>query len=134
MVIALLGRCSATAGDEVPFMSRADLKRLLATASKPAEYQKLATYFHEREEFFRAKAQAEMTDSAHCIRNFMMTPKFPTRAGQTARLYEYYSAKADLEAKLAVHYDDLLIRNRVKPDRKRYTISVTNFRDAGTGQ
>jgi hypothetical protein len=124
----------AIGAEEAQCMSRAHIKHLIATANKPADYQKLATYFHDREDFYRAKAQAEMTESAHCIRNVMMTPKFPTRAGQTARLYEYYSAKADKEARLAARYDGLSVQSGVKPVGKRYTVPVTSFRDAGTSQ
>ena len=54
-------------------------------------------------------------------------PKIPTRADQTARLYEYYSGKADQQARLAAHYDQLLVRSGVKPLGKRYTVSATTI-------
>ena len=126
--MALWRPCGAMGADEVQHINRAELKRLIATADTPADYQKLATYFHEREDVYRAKAQAEMRESAECVRNFVMTPpKIPTRADQTARLYEYYSAKADQQAKLAGHYDELLVRSGVKPLGKRYTVSATTI-------
>ena len=107
IMAALFAPCRATGADEVPGISRAELKHLVATANKLADYQTLATYFHEREDFYRAKAQAEVTEYAQCARNLMMKPKFATRADQTARLYEYYSAKASQQAKLAARSPDL---------------------------
>ena len=134
VLTAFAAAFSASGADNASRMSQVELKHLIAAANKPADYQKLALYFHEKELFYRAKAQTEMMEYAQCVRNFMMEPKFPTRADQTARLYEYYSAKADQQAKLAARYDGLLMRGGAKPVGNSYTVSVTSFRDAETSK
>ena len=108
-------------------LSHAQLRRLVANASNTADYQKLAAYFHYQEQIYRAKADAEMDDYAHCVRNVTMSPKFPTRADQAARLYQYYSTKADQQARLAAHYDELLTKNGVKPAGVAQIVSVTDL-------
>ena len=54
--------------------------------------------------------------------------------GQAARLYEYYSAKADEQAKLAARYDDLLIRSGFEPVGTSRTVSVTTLGSRRPGQ
>lgn len=111
-------------------LSRAELKRLMERADKVTDYERLATFFHSREEFYSAKAQAEMEDYASCARNFLIAPKFPTRADQDFRLFEYYSQKADEQAKLAAQYDDLLLANGIKPRQSPKIISLKDLQNA----
>lgn len=108
-------------------LSRAELRRFMANANNPAAYQELAAYFHYQQQVYRAKADAEMDDYANCVRNVTMAPKFPTRADQDDRLYEYYSAKADQQAKLAAHYDELLTKSGSKPAGDIHIVSLTDL-------
>jgi hypothetical protein len=110
-------------------VSRAELKRLMAHANKPTDYERLASFFHSREQFYRAKAQAKMDDYASCVRNFLVAPKFPTRADQDSRLFDYYSTKADEQAKLAAGYDDLLLANGIEPKRNTQIVSVKDLQN-----
>ena len=110
-------------------LSRGELRRLTTNASSPADYQKLAAYFRGQEQYYRVKADAEMHEYAECVRNVTMAPKFPTRADQCDRLYEYYSAKASHLAKLAARYDELLVRNGFKPVGNVQLVSVTQLRE-----
>lgn len=112
---------------EAQSMSRTELKELIANANTPADYRKLAVFFHHQEQVYRARAAAEMDDYAHCVRNILMVPKFPTRADQTARLYDYYSGKADQQGKLASKYDSLLIRNGFAPVGNVESVSVKDL-------
>ena len=125
VMASVVGSANGTDTAEEQRVSRKEVKHLLATANTVAEYQRVATYFRNREDFYRAKAQAEMTEYARCVRNITMAPKFPTRADQAARLYEYYADKANRQAKRATHYEDLLIRSGVRPFARVQTVSVT---------
>jgi hypothetical protein len=124
-VVAILAEAAmcATAEDE-GYMSRAELRRLVSAANTPADYQRLATFFHFQEDAYRAKAQAQIDDYATCVRNFLMAPKFPTRADQDFRLFEYYSAKADAQAEAAARYEDMLLAMGVKPLRHTCVVSL----------
>lgn len=114
--------------------SHKELHRLMASTGNPDDYQKLATYFHYKEQAYRAKAQAEMDAYADCVRNITLAPKFLTRADVTARLYDYYSSKADADAKLARRYDEMLIRHGIRPSSEpTATVSVTSLQDALAG-
>lgn len=106
-------------------LSHSDLRRRIANANKPADYQVLADYFHYQEQVYRAKANAEMHDY---VKYFSLYhPKFPTGADNAARLFEYYSAKADKEAKLAAHYDELLVQSGVKPTGKGQIVPLKDL-------
>jgi hypothetical protein len=110
------------------------LHRLMASTGNPVDYQKLATYFHYQEQAYRAKAQAEMDAYADCVRNITLAPKFLTRADVTARLYDYYSYKADADAKLARRYDEMLIIHGIRPlSAPTGIVSVTSLEDASAG-
>lgn len=124
LVLAVSSVSWAADGPSIP---RADLKRLIKNANKPEDYQRLADFFHHKEEVYRAKAQAEMADYASFARNIMIVPKFQTRADQDLRLFEYYSAMADKQAKLAAHYDEILVRIGIKPASRAHSIS---FKDS----
>jgi|GEM_PF-3345673 len=108
--------------------SHKELHRWTASAGDPDADRKLATYFHCQEWIYRAKAQAEMEEYARCVRNILMAPKFPTRADVTSELHDYYSYKADQEAKLATRYDEMLIRRGIKPTgQSAATVSLTSL-------
>lgn len=111
-------------------LSRAELDRLIAHADEPADYQKLATFFHAQEDLYRAKAQAAMDDYSSCVRRFLIAPKFPTRADQDFRLFDYYSAKADRQAELAAWYDDLLLTRGIKPRPKVRAVSTQDLQNS----
>ena len=133
LVIAAFALCSDAQNLAPPSnagkVSNNELKRLIQQANKPGDYQKLSDIFHYREELYRAKAQAQMDDYAGCVRNFIVRPKFPTHADQDAQLFEYYSARADEQARLAARYDTLLIRNGVQPLHNRQVISVRELQN-----
>ena len=105
-------------------MTSAAVKRLIAHANTPADFERLSTYFHSGEETYRAKAQETMDDYASCARNFLIAPKFPTRADQDLRLFQYYSEKADEDARLAQIYDGKLLALGIKPTQSAKIISV----------
>jgi hypothetical protein len=108
------------------------MRQLIANAKTPLDYRRLAMYFHYQEQVDRSKADAEMQYYSECFLQFR--PKFPTAADNASRLYEYYSAKANEEAKLAAHYDDLLIRSGSKPVGKVQTVSVTDLESQSAQQ
>jgi hypothetical protein len=123
IVLILTFCCGAVAADPAS-IPRADLKWLIRNANTPDDYQKLANFFHYRAEVYRAKAQEEMADYATFAGNILITPKFPTRADQDLRLFEYYSAAADKQTKLAAHYDEMLVRSGVKPATRAHSTSI----------
>jgi hypothetical protein len=126
-VIALILAITAqkVIAQEPQHLSRIELRRLIKNARNPADYQKLSLYFHYQAQVYRAKANLEMHDYAKFFSIYH--PKFPTGADTAARLYEYYSAKADKEAKMAGHYDELLIRSGAKPISEPQVVSLTNL-------
>lgn len=132
VVVLMVKPDAATAQAE--HLSRVELNHLMAHANKPADYQELATFFHWQEDVYRAKAQAAMDDYASCARRFLMAPKFPTRADQDFRLFDYYSAKADGQAELAERYDNLLLANGIKPRPKIRTISIHDLQNSALPQ
>jgi hypothetical protein len=111
-----------------------ELRRLMANAKNPDEYQKLAKYFHYRELFYRAKAQREIDAYANCVPNYPMAAKFLTRADITARLYDHYLFKAGENAKLAGRYDEMLTRLGIKPaSESAMIVSVKSLQNASAG-
>ena len=130
VVLPVASGPAPASAQEPEHISRADVKRLIAQANKPGDFQILATFFHLQEDTYRAKAQNVMDDYAACVRHFLMAPKFPTRADQDFRLFDYYSAKADAQARLAAHYDDLLLARGIKPRPKTPTVSMHDLQNS----
>jgi hypothetical protein len=134
VVTIVAGRAQGAAADDEQHITHGELKRLVKDANKPADYERLATFYHSREEVYRAKAQAKMDDYASCVRNYLIAPKFPTRADQDFRLFEYYSYKADEQAKLAVRYDDMLLASGVRPFHSAHVISIKDLQSPPPSQ
>lgn len=130
--LVLLVTAMPARGQDDAHMSRAALKHLMARANEQADYERLSTFFHSQEESHRAKAQAEMDDYADCVRNFITPPKFPTRADQDFRLFQYYSEKADNDAKLAEIYDRKLVTLGIKPVQAAKVVSVKDLQRAAS--
>jgi hypothetical protein len=130
--LALMGTISsgrAIGQQGEPHYSLKELHRLVATARDGADYGRLAEYFHHEKQVYRAKADAEMVDYAkYCS---FYHPKFPTGADYAARMYKAYSDKADHAEELAAFYDDLLVRNGLKPANEWLTVSTANMDVAG---
>ena len=95
--------------------SKKQLRLLMANASKPADFQKLATYFHYQALTYSTKAQKVLEEYANVGSRYPMATKTIPRAEMESRQYREYSAKADENSGLAARYDAILTGFGVKP-------------------
>jgi hypothetical protein len=102
------------------------LRLLEANAASPADYQKLATYFHHQELLFRTKAQQALDEYANHTGKYPMATKFVSRAEVVARLRDHYLSKADDNAKAAERYHEKLTQLGFKPASESATITSVN--------
>jgi len=132
IVVAVSGlsvSASKAVAQQPQHYSRSELRNLMKNAKSPEDYLKLARYSRYKEQLYRVKAEAEMDDYAHCARNVMLVPKFPTRPDVTQKMYEYYSYEADKNATLAAQYEGLLIANGLRLPN-RFTVSLGSLEKA----
>ena len=108
-------------------LGRKQLQLLIKNARSPQEYQKLATYFHYQELLYRAKAQNVVRDYANIGTRYPMATKTVSRSDVARRQYEACLSKAESNATLAAHYDELLTEMGIAPEvLSSTTVSAKN--------
>jgi len=98
---------SQTAGLSTP-MSAGELQSLVKSAHSTAQYQQLATYYHQQEATYRSKAADEKAERDRRAQvNAALMQKYPRPVDSSEYRYEAFSADADRAAAQAAHYDQL---------------------------
>ena len=94
-----------------------DAHRLMKTAHTSTDYSQLATYFHQREAEYRAKAGAEKVERDRRAQvNAGLYQKYPRPVDSAQYLYESYLGEANSAAIQAQHYDQLAGRPSGQPN------------------
>ena len=88
--------------------SRSELKKQIATAHTPEQYQALANYYRQEEGSFRAQQAAELLLWEQRAQNTSSTAqKYPRPVDSAHYLYDYYAYEADRSAQQAALYEQL---------------------------
>jgi len=96
-----------TASLSTPISPR-EVHGLVLSAHTGAQYQQLASYFHQQEAKFRAEAAAEKIERDRRAQiNAGLTQKYPRPVDSAQYLYESYLSQADSAALQAQHFDQL---------------------------
>jgi len=96
-----------TASLSTPINPR-EVHSLVLSAHTGAQYQQLASYFHQQEAKFRAEAAAEKIERDRRAQiNAGLTQKYPRPVDSAQYLYESYVSQADSAALQAQHFDQL---------------------------
>ena len=89
-------------------ISAHDVHNLIKSANSKAQYQRLATYFHQQEARYRAEAVAEKAERDRRAEiNQGMMQKYPRPVDSAQNRYESYVSQADNAALQARHYEQL---------------------------
>ena len=89
-------------------MSASELQSLIKSAHSTAQYQQLATYYHQQETMYRSKAADEKAERDRRAQvNAALMQKYPRPVDSSQYRYEAFSADADRAAVQAAHYDQL---------------------------
>lgn len=111
--------------------SRKQLRLLVGIARNEHDYRKLASYFRYQEMAFRTKAQKALDEYALDGWRLPLATKFVTRSEALARLRRHYLVKADENAKLAQHYNEMLTDLGAAPGSESATVvSVKSLQNA----
>jgi len=78
-----------------PKYDRSELKQMVRTAHTSEDFERLATYFDDREQEFRKKAEDEKRELDRRLAMPYASPKYPTPADSARGLLQYYQLKAD---------------------------------------
>ena len=98
-----------TASLSTPISPR-EVHGLVLSAHTGAQYQQLASYFHQQEAKFRAEAAAEAVERDRRAPDnaaLYHYQKYPRPYDTAQSLYESYLSKADSAATQAQHFDQL---------------------------
>ena len=120
-LLACASTAAAVAGNS-PTLNKKELKMLLATASTPADHQKLATYYHGEAQQLMAKSQ-EFSAQADILAKQPAT--IESKQGISCNCtshYRYFSKLYAQEARdsetLAAQHDQLAQDYQAKPTQK----------------
>jgi hypothetical protein len=78
-----------------PKYQRSELKRMVRTAHTSEEFERLATYFEDKEREFRNEAEDEKRELDRRLAMPYASPKYPTPTDSARGLLQYYQLKAD---------------------------------------
>jgi hypothetical protein len=78
-----------------PKYHRSELKQMARTARTSEDLERLATYFEDKEQEFRKKAEDEKRELDRRLAMPYASPKYPTPADSARGLLQYYQLKAD---------------------------------------
>ena len=96
-----------TASLSTPISPR-EVHGLVLSAHTGAQYQQLASYFHQQEAQYRAEAVAEKAERDRRAQvNAGLMQKYPRPVDSAQYLYESYVSQADSAALQARHYEQL---------------------------
>ncbi len=106
---------SAQSTPQSTSMSAHDAQVLTKSAHSVAEYQQLATYFHQQESHYRAEAVAEKTELDRRAQvNAALYQKYPRPVDSAKYFYQSYVNQADAAALQAQHFDQLAATSQGK--------------------
>lgn len=89
-------------------LSAQELHSLIRSANSSAQYKQLASYFHQQETGYRAKAAAEKVELDRRSQvNAALYQKYPRPVDSARYLYESYLSDANGAALQAQHYEQL---------------------------
>ena len=104
---ALAQSTEQTASLAVPTSPR-EVHELIKSAHTTAQYKELASYYHQQETDYRAKAAAEKAERDRRAQvDAGLYQKYPRPVDSAQYLYESYVSSADSAALQARHYDQL---------------------------
>jgi hypothetical protein len=102
-----MAQSTQTANLSVP-LSPHEVHSLMLSAHSSAQYQQLASYFHQQESKFRAEAAAEKIERDRRAQvNAALMQKYPRPVDSAQYLYESYVSQADSAALQAQHFNQL---------------------------
>ena len=101
--ISISGLCQNVPGFHPKYV-RSELKRMVRTAHTPEDFERLATYFDDREQEFHKKAEDEKRELNRCLAIPYTSSKYPTPADNARGLLQYYQLKADELGQRATAY------------------------------
>jgi len=105
--LAGMAQSTQTANLSVP-LSPHEVHSLMLSAHSSAQYQQLASYFHQQESKFRAEAAAEKIERDRRAQvNAALMQKYPRPVDSAQYLYESYVSQADSAALQAQHFNQL---------------------------
>jgi len=89
-------------------MSSHKLHNAIKSAQSSAQYKQLATYYHQQEGIYRARATEEKIEEDRRAKvNVASYQKYPRPVDSSRYRYEMFSADADRAAVQAAHWDQL---------------------------
>jgi hypothetical protein len=95
-------------------LSRHELKKEIAAAHTPDQYNALALYFHQREQVFRDKAVDEKTEWERRKQvTVSVEVKYPAPADSARNLCGYYTYEADRMAQRAAEYEGHVMQTQL---------------------
>jgi hypothetical protein len=92
--ISVSGLCQNVPASH-PTYDRSELKQMVRTAHTSEDFERLATYFEDKEQEFRKKAEDEKRELDRRLAMPYASPKYPTPADNARGLLQYYQLKAD---------------------------------------
>jgi hypothetical protein len=101
--ISVFGLCQNVPASH-PKHNRSELKQMIRTAHTSEDFERLATYFGDKEQEFRKKAQDEKRELDRRLAMPYASPKYPTPADSARGLLQYYELKADECGQRATNY------------------------------
>lgn len=107
--LAARTQSTAQSADLSTSMSGQKLQSLTKSAHTNAQYKQLATYYHQEETIYRAKAADEKAERDRRAQiNAALYQKYPRPVDSSEYRYEAFSVDADHAAAQAQHYDQLV--------------------------
>jgi len=92
--ISVSGLCQ-NAPPAHPKYHRSELKRMVGTAHTSEEFERLATYFEDKEREFRKEAEDEKRELDRRLAMPYASSKYPTPADSARGMLQYYQLKAN---------------------------------------
>jgi len=101
--ISVFGLCQNVPASHQKY-HRSELKQMARTAHTSEDLERLATYFEDKEQEFRKKAEDEKRELDRRLAMPYASPKYPTPADSARGLLQYYQLKADEFGQRATNY------------------------------
>jgi hypothetical protein len=105
--LAAIAQSTQTASVTAP-VSAQEVHELIKSAHTSTQYKELASYYHQQEAGYRAKAAAEKVERDRRAQvDAGLYQKYPRPVDSAQALYDSYISSADSAALQARHYDQL---------------------------
>src|ERR1700733_1668847 len=102
--ISVFGLCQNVPASHQKY-HRSELKQMARTAHTSEDLERLATYFEDKEQEFRKKAEDEKRELDRRLAMPYASPKYPTPADSARGWLQYYLLKADEFGQRATNYN-----------------------------